>query len=369
MTDIADSDGAAGAIARPNFRSTLFKGLHCLSSWATAEVVWAVLRDDVLLEALESGVTLDELLKRLDGGDARATEGLLTSLRYEGIVEVNGGMWKLVPEAEDLRILRGWFDFFLEGYRPLFHSAATLAREGAGSVGRNPLHVALGSAGMAEFDAVPLVLRLIDRSHRPGQVVLDYGCGNAYYLTTLCARNPNMTAVGVEVAEEAVGSALEHVAACGMSDRISIVHASGPDYIPEIDADFVVFAFVLQEVIVERGVDGTIQFLAAIGDRFPDAVLIVIEIVDPHLEGSSEVLSKDPQGRFYNWYAWIHTVTAQRLLRSHEWIRIFSRAGFEVVDRETVDTRVDSTGFHIGYALAYVGRGNADGPTALACQQ
>jgi 2-ketoarginine methyltransferase len=358
MTTRSTVGDASEAVARPNFRPSLLTGLHYLSAWATAEVLWAVLRDDALLEALEEGVTLANLVDRLGQGDARAIDGLLTALRCEGIVAVDDGFWKLVPMTEELRVLRGWFEFFMDGYRPLFQGATTLARAGAGSVERDSLHVALGSAAIGEFDSVPLALDLIDRADKPGRAVLDYGCGNASYLTALCARNPEMTAIGVEVAEDAVRGAQAHVAACGMSHRISIVHASAPDYIPAVDVDFVVFAFVLHEIVGERGIGGTVEFLAAIGARFPHARLIIIEILHPVPEGKGDLLSHDPHGRgFYNWYVWIHTVTTQRLLGTSDWAQIFARAGFKVVDTQAADPRIDSTGLEIGYALEYIREG------------
>jgi 2-ketoarginine methyltransferase len=344
------------AAARQNFRPTLLRSLGYVSAWATAEILWAVLQDEALLQALEEGVDPAGLLERVGGEDLRVAEGLLEALRCEGILERSDGKWCLMAPIEELRAMRGWFELFLEGYRPLFQGIGTLVREGAGSVARNSLHVALGSAGMAAFDAVPLILRLIDQVGVEGRYVLDYGCGNAFYLTTLCSQDPELRAMGVEVAEETVLSARKHIEACGMSDRISILHASAPDYLPEVDVDFVVFAFVLHEVVADRGIDGTVEFLRGIGQRLPDAKVLVIEVSNPFLEGRSDVLAEHPQGRgYYNWYVWLHTVTHQRLLRAADWQEIFSRAGFRVIGTEGVDPVVDPTGFEIGYALEYVG--------------
>jgi 2-ketoarginine methyltransferase len=344
------------AAARQNFRPTLLNSLKYVSSWATAEILWAVLQDEELLRAFEEGVDPTELLQRVGGEDPRVAEGLLEALRCEGVLERGDGKWRLATSIEELRAMRGWFELFLEGYRPLFQGIGTLVRQGAGSVARNSLHVALGSAGMAAFDAVPLILRLIDQVGVEGRYVLDYGCGNAFYLTTLCSQDPELKAMGVEVAEETVLSARKHIEACGMSDRISILHASAPDYLPEVDVDFVVFAFVLHEVVADRGVDGTVEFLRGIGQRLPRAKVLAIEVSNPFLEGRSDVLAEHPQGRgYYNWYVWLHTVTHQRLLRAADWRDIFSRAGFRVIGTDGVDPTVDPTDFEIGYALEYVG--------------
>jgi len=344
------------AATRQNFRPTLLSSLRYISAWATTEILWAVLQDEELLSSFEQGIDAAGLLERTGGEDLRVAEGLLEALRCEGVLERHNGRWRLVDSLEELQAMRGWFELFLEGYRPLFQGIGTLVREGAGSVPRNPLHVALGSAGLAAFDAVPLILRLIGRVGGGRRYVLDYGCGSAFYLTTLCGQDPDLRAIGVEVAEETVVSARAHVEACGMSDRIEILHASAPEYLPNVEVDFVVFAFVLHEIVADRGADGTVEFLRDVGQRLPDAKVLVIEVSNPFLEGRSDVLAEHAQGRgYYNWYVWLHTVTHQRLLRAGDWLEIFSRAGFRVIDTEGVDPVVDPTGFEIGYALEYVG--------------
>jgi 2-ketoarginine methyltransferase len=354
LSQIATNATTNEAAKRPQFRPTLLAALRYISAWATAEVLWAVLNDEELLSALEEGVDAHVLVERLGGGDERAAHALLEALRCEGVLERVDNLWRLAPELEELRAVRGWLELFLAGYRPLFQKVGTLIRDGAGSVPRSDLHVALASAAMAAFDAIPLILRLMERVGPDGRSVLDYGCGNASYLTTLCRQNPTLQGVGVEVAEETVVSAREHVESCGMSDRISIVHASAPDFVPDLEVDFVVFAFVLHEVVADRGIEGTVEFLHTVGQRFPDAKLLVVEVSDPHLEGRSNLLAEDPQGRgYYNWYVWLHSVTNQRLLREDDWIEIFTRAGFRLIAKEGVDPVVDPTGLEMGYGLEF----------------
>ena len=59
--------------------------------------------------------------------------------------------------------MHGWLELLMEGYRELFQGVGRLMREGDGSIERNHLRVATGSARIAVYDAVPLTLRLIER--------------------------------------------------------------------------------------------------------------------------------------------------------------------------------------------------------------
>ena len=157
----------------------------------------------------------------------------------------------------------------MEGYRDLFQGVGRLMREGDGSIERNHLRVALGSARIAIYDAVPLTLRLIERLGASEGVVLDYGCGNALYLIALCAQHPGLRAVGVELAQETVDAARAHVREAGLQERITIEHASAPDYVPSEEIDFVVSAFVLHEIVGQRGVEGTVEFLQLLRAALP----------------------------------------------------------------------------------------------------
>jgi 2-ketoarginine methyltransferase len=141
----------------------------------------------------------------------------------------------------------------------------------------------------------------------------------------------------------------------GMEERITIEQASAPEYVPSERVDFVVSAFVLHEIVGQRGVQGTVEFLRSIGERFPEAKLLIVEVCDPYREGRGELVGSDRQGRgYYNYYIWLHSVTTQRLLTHTQWLELFAQAGYQVVHEERVEDVVDSTGLEIGYALERV---------------
>lgn len=356
------------AIHRAAFRPTLLRALDYLAGWATAELLMAILEDEPLLAALEQGVSAEELAQRLGSpesattgagrssiGGSELTGALLQALHSEGALVLEGGIYRFAEDLSELRAVHGWLELLMEGYRELFQGVGRLMREGDGSIERNHVRVALGSARIAIYDAVPLTLRLIERLGASEGVVLDYGCGNALYLITLCTQHPGLRAIGVELAMETVEAAREHVREAGLEERITIEHASAPDYVPSEEVDFVVSAFVLHEIVGQRGVEGTIEFLQSFGRRFPAARLLIIEVSNPYDEGRGELVGSDRQGRgYYNYYIWLHSVTTQRLLPHAQWLELFERAGYRVVHEDRADDIVDSTGLEIGYALERV---------------
>jgi 2-ketoarginine methyltransferase len=356
------------AIDRAAFRPTLLRALDYLAGWATAELLMAILEDEPLLSALEQGVSAEELAQRLGSpgsattgagrssiGGSELTGALLQALHSEGVLVREAGTYRFAENLSELRAVHGWLELLMEGYRELFKGVGRLMRDGDGSIERNHLRVATGSARIAVYDAVPLTLRLIERLGASEGVVLDYGCGSALYLITLCAQHPGLRAIGVELAQETVEAARAHVREAGMQDRIAIEHASAPDYVPSEEVDFVVSAFVLHEIVGQRGVEGTVEFLRSFGARFPKAKLLIIEVSNPYEEGHSELVGSDRQGRgYYNYYIWLHSVTTQRLLPHAQWLELFAQAGYRVLHEERVDDVVDSTGLEIGYALERV---------------
>lgn len=339
-------------IHRPTFRPSLLQGLRYVSSLLVAELLWAIVQDEAVLEELEAGVTAAELVERVGGPDPQVAAALLDALRFEGVLEQRGGRYRLAAELSELRSIRGWFELLIGGYRPLFQQVGTLLRQGRGSVPRNDLHVARGSADIGRFDSVPMTLRIMERLGGGAGLVLDYGCGNGFSLVTLCQSGPALRAVGVEVAAGSVQAARRLVAEAGLSDRIDIMLATQPGFFPELQPDFVVIAFVLHEIAGAAGIDGCVDFLRELGRRYPQAALVVVEVADPRLDGRQQLLMTDPQGRhYYNHYLWIHSVTQQQLLTREQWSGLFDRAGYRVVCEEEVDPVVDPTGLEFGVGL------------------
>ncbi len=352
------------AINRAGFRPTLLRALDYLAGWATAELLMAILEDETVLSALEQGTSAEELARRLGSPDSPSTGAtgseltgaLLQALHSEGAVVREAGTYRLAEDLSELRAVHGWMELLMEGYRELFQGVGRLMREGDGSIERNHLRVATGSARIAVYDAVPLTLRLIERLGASEGVVLDYGCGNALYLITLCAQHPGLRGArrGARAGDRARppastcasgGPAGPHHDRARLGARLRAERGGGLRRLG-------VRAARDRRPARRRG-DGRVP--ALVRPRFPKARLLIVEVSNPYEEGRGELVGSDRQGRgYYNYYIWLHSVTTQRLLPHAQWLELFAQAGYRVTHEERVDDIVDSTGLEIGYALERV---------------
>lgn len=73
-----------------------------------------------------------------------------------------------------------------------------------------------------------------------GQVrLLEVGCGSAAHIRTAAALNPDLTAVGLELQDDAAAAARENVEAWGLGDRVSIEGGDVRDRVAEPEFDIV----------------------------------------------------------------------------------------------------------------------------------
>jgi 2-ketoarginine methyltransferase len=244
-------------------------------------------------------------------------------------------------------------ELFVNGYGGYFHNAAQLWSGTIDPGWRNMREVGLASARMAEHDVVPLLGKLLPTLNPDGATVLDFGCGNALYLVALCKQVPSLRGVGVEPSQALCVEAERLIRQEGLEGRITIANSKAEDYAPELPPDFILFGFVVQELIEQIGVDSTVEMLRSLGLRFPHAWFVVLEI-DSSARKSIEAMRNQPLLRgFYNYYYTLHELTAQRLLTFDEWRDLFGRAGFVVHSITPVDPEVDDTGLVAAFALSF----------------
>jgi 2-ketoarginine methyltransferase len=335
---------------RHSERQHLLRLLDCVSRWATAELISGLLQNGELFSALAAGATLDELVGK-SSLTHRQTASLLCSLEVEDVVRRANGMYRLTDFGLSLPSLRGWMDLFVRGYGDYFHRARELWRGELGPDLRNMLEVGLASAGMSHHDAIPLVISLIESTNPAGSHVIDLGCADGAFLVALCEHRPELTGVGVEQDPHLAGQARRNVEAHGLRDRIQVVEAAAQDYVPETMPDFLVFAFVLQEIVGQIGDDGAVELLRLVGERFRSARILVVE-VDGAGREDLDLMRGDPHRRgYYNYYYLLHDLTQQRLLAFDEWRRLFRKAGLRVELEQPCDPTVDPTGLTAGFAL------------------
>lgn len=334
------------------FEAELIDALQPVRAFALATAIWHLFETG-LFEALEpGGRPLRELGGEKDLDEVRL-EAFLKYLRNEGLVSEREGGYGLTAKGKALAPFRGWYTMMVGGYGPTFREMGEKLRRGSEPAGRDRARVGIGSCGISEYDAIPLTRALMKVSGKPCRRMLDLGCGNALYLVEFCKALPEIEAWGVEPALDTWQAATELVRRNGLEERIHIVHAGALEFLHTADRsiqpDFTVLGFVLHEILGQSGEAGVEEFLLGLTDRYPDLDIIVIE-VDNQLD-APEKMRHGLSLAYYNPYFLFHPFTSQRLETREYWERLFERCGLEIVARQVVDARVDSTGLELGYLL------------------
>jgi 2-ketoarginine methyltransferase len=318
--------------------------LDYAAKWATAELVRGLLQHEPLYEALRDGVTATDAAL-LTGLPERAVSGLLAALEVEGFVRRDGDRFTLGPLGEPLDRTRGWLELLMNGYAGYFHHAAELWSGTVRTEWRHMPSVGLASARMAELDVVPMLTALFARLNPEARLVLDFGCGRALTLIRLCQALPRLRGVGVEPEAALAAQALDAVTAADLSGSVAIVNRPAQLYDHEHEPpDFVLFAFVLQELVEQIGEPGVVSTLVDLAGRFPDARFVAVEI-DPTVRADPARMRENGLLRgFYNYYFALHDLTEQRLLSWDEWERLFAEAGLRLETTAAAPDDVDDSG-------------------------
>lgn len=284
--------------------------------------------------------------------DPERLRAVLLFLANEDLVAFNGGdVVAPTQRLTEVGKVRAWYEMMIGGYAETFLQMGDKLAAGSGPASRNGEYVGRGSCGISLHDSLPIVHRLLEVSGREHRLMLDLGCGSGIYLTELCRAYPELRGVGIEPDEGARDAAVEFVAAEGLSDRIDIELANAVDYLNagKLQPDLALLGFVIHEVLGQRGEEGVRQLLGALFDASPGADLIVIDV--DHQLGSPEHMRHPLAQTYYNGYYLLHPFTSQRLEPIAYWEQLYDSCGVEVVDRQTTDPSVDSTGLEVGWLL------------------
>jgi 2-ketoarginine methyltransferase len=326
--------------------------LGYVGGWAVAELLSGLFQHPELVEELCHGVDREKAAN-LTGLTARQAGSLLETLRVEQILDADAGVYRLTEFGEHLEHLRGWMDLFVRGYGAYFHHAEQLWDGVVHAHWRDMREVGLASVRISEHGALPLATGLIQELVPARSLVMDVGCANGRYLVRLCELLPGIRGIGIEPSATLYAEAKQLVHAAGFEDRIAIVNALAQDYLPDELPDFVIFAFVLQELAEQVGTDTLVRLLTTLGARCPEAWFLVIE-VDVSARERVEDMRRDPYLRgYYNHYYLLHDLTDQRLLTFAQWRVLFERAGFAVERQVPIDPVIDPTGLECGFLMRF----------------
>jgi 2-ketoarginine methyltransferase len=179
--------------------------------------------------------------------------------------------------------------------------------------------------------------------------LLDLGCGDGRLLCGLLDHVAGAPAVAVDPSPEAIAAARRMIATTPHADRVELISGHVLDATASIDPpDVVIAAFVLQEIVGQLGRTATVEYLRRLGDRWPRARWIIIEV--DHRPGDDVLRTPHGLG-YYNPYYLFHPLTRQQLLPRAEWERLFAAAGFAVEQVATTDPGVDPTGLELGFRI------------------
>ncbi|MGB5831066.1 MAG: methyltransferase domain-containing protein [Thiohalocapsa sp.] len=239
----------------------------------------------------------------------------------------------------------GWINLLVGGYQNVFSNLTDVLKNGSNAADRNARMVGLGSFQISLHDALPLAWRLIQEVNKHATRFVDIGCGDGYFVREICRRMPDATAIGVEPSQ-ASQNAVGAVEQAGLAGRIEIRHEDGLDFTVPPDTDFVLFAFVLQELLPQIGEARLVEYFQNLRESgFTGAVLAIEVEYDPE----NQSVLRTPIGRgYYNPYYLLHPLTNQKLMPIQYWKDLFDKAGFRLVAEQVVDPRIDPSGLELG---------------------
>ena len=329
------------------FADDLAKSLSYIDGFFTSYLLFHLLDTGIYDDFSKSMSINDIVLNRKI--DSNILIALIRFLAIQGIMVFNDNSYELTEYGKKIPFHIGWFLELVGGYGPTLIDLRNILRFGKEQGSRNGKYVALGSGEIDYFDIIPLVKKMITRCSITPQIVLDIGCGSGSTLISLCEEYPLLEGNGIEPNQEICNIAKEKAKTLKLDNRVTFLCHDAWDYIGEIKPDLILSTFVLHEIAYQRGIDGLISYLKHLASKFPTTLLLIVEV-----DGDKDnyELLRSPMGSYYKCYFLLHELTKQELLPAEKWENIFKKAGYKVIQKDTVDSSVDTTGLEIGYILS-----------------
>lgn len=265
--------------------------------------------------------------------DHRVVRGLLDTLVWANVVEVDGERYMVGPGFADVYDARGYFYWLVKGCGELFSIAPDVAapEQRVGDYYHRDMRaVAIGSRLIGDSEVEPLfdeILTGLDFS-----TVADLGCGSGQRLIRIAQRDPEVIAVGVDIARSAVELAEKSVGDAGLNDRVQIVQGDVLALQPEqvfADVEVVTCVFMGHDFWpLQRCVDG----LANLRRAFPNVKrLLLCDVVRTPGAASPETTTIFTLG-----FELIHALMGVYIPSRQEWLGAFDAAGWSLVHEHHV---------------------------------
>jgi 2-ketoarginine methyltransferase len=327
-----------------NFEMRLIGALQPIRGFVLAQAVHHFFRSGVYDRMASGRCSVWQLADEFKMDPSRLL-GFLRFLANEDLVVFDDDDVWLTPQAQTLGPFRPWYDLLVGGYAETFQQITTTL-PGEAYASRDGAFVGIGSCGISQYDALPLVRRLVRELPVPPSAIIDLGCGDGRFLADLARGFPGIPAIGVDPfapvdrddagVEFRRGHALDHVR------DLAPVEA-----VPGAARPLFVTAFLLQEILGQDGRGPVVDLVRRIVRS--GAWLAVVEV--DHRPSDPAVMRHGLGLAYYNPYYLLHVLTEQELQTTAFWLELFEEAGAVVVARHGVDPRVDSTGLEFGCLL------------------
>jgi 2-ketoarginine methyltransferase len=317
----------------PDTGETPAKVLAATRGFFVAQILFKCVSLDLFAALEEQGGDL-KLLCENRGWRIPVLRAVCEFLECEGFVARHAPeIYKPTPQGMSVGKYRGYFDLFIGGYGRTVTQLDRFLTDGPDESAREFEFVAKGSGELADLDALPLVKDLFSQLKWTPRSILDLGCGDAGFLSAIVNLRPDSTGLGIDPSLESISAANRLVTQHGLQDRILLVQASATRFDIPGNIDCVIFAFVLQEIIGQRGPDAVISLLKETRRRAPAARILVVE-EEPRVP--DRMVGDDPYATgYYNPYYLLQTLTRQQLLKRNEWYELFLASDYVVEGERT----------------------------------
>lgn len=306
-------------------------GLKYLRGYVTTTCLWSLMNTGLLDEIREKGsVDIEEFAGR-NHLDKEVLDSVCEYLDGIKVLNYTGG--RCLLEKKGMTLLeepRGLFDL-LYGYEPVFRELENMMQRRATygqDIVRRGEAVAKGSGELGRQLPFLAVREIVfSLGHRR---ILDLGCGDLDFLFLLCEES-DLTCFGIDIDPEALEYARQRLKESGHEGHITVSHgdmfeveAIAEKY-PDIDAITAIDVF--HEYLYE-GRETVINLLKKYKTHFPNTHLIAAEFFKLPRAWLRRIPTSTLEHHLF------HSLTRQTILPIGDWIEVFEKAGYKVVEKK-----------------------------------